>query len=170
MKDSKIKAEESNASHTLGYTTPVVIHTQVRQFRRGRQSLPGCVSRTDVPVYMCERGGGRRGSCALRNAISAAIHTQIRQFRRGRQRLPGCVARTDAPVSSSCFFFVFFLLFWGRGMMFWFTSVTVQQLLTQSDCVQRSTEEGAYDAIFAGGSKREQRSTPRIHGNISNNQ
>ncbi len=31
------------------------------RFRRGRQRLPGCVARTDAPVYMRERGGGRRG-------------------------------------------------------------------------------------------------------------
>ncbi len=71
---------------------------KIRQFRRGAQRLPGCVARTDAPVYMRERGGGRRGSSVPRNATSAVIHTQIHQFRRGSQRLPGCVARTDAPV------------------------------------------------------------------------
>ena len=25
------------------------------QFHRGRQRLPGCVERTDAPVYMCDR-------------------------------------------------------------------------------------------------------------------
>ncbi len=36
-------------------------HTSIHQFRRGRQSLPGCVRRTHPPVYMRARGG-RRGS------------------------------------------------------------------------------------------------------------
>jgi hypothetical protein len=29
----------------------------MRQLLRGRQRLSGCVARTDVPVFMCERGG-----------------------------------------------------------------------------------------------------------------
>jgi hypothetical protein len=40
------------------------------RFRRGRQRLPGCVARTDAPVYMRERGGGRRGSCALSFSVA----------------------------------------------------------------------------------------------------
>jgi hypothetical protein len=47
---------------------------------RGRQRLSGCIARTDAPVYMRERGGGRRGNCMLSNDISAVMHTQIRQF------------------------------------------------------------------------------------------
>ena len=54
MKDSKTKAEESTASHALGCAIPAVMHTKRRQFRRGRQRLPGCVARTDAPVYMRE--------------------------------------------------------------------------------------------------------------------
>jgi hypothetical protein len=69
----------------------------MRQFRRGRQSLPSCVARTDTPVHIRKRLG-RRGICVLRNSISPVIHTYIRQFCRCRQRLQGCVARTDTPV------------------------------------------------------------------------
>ncbi len=76
MKDSKTKSEESNSSHTRTQNTiSTVIHTWIRQFHRGRQSLSGCVARTDAPVYIRERGGGRRGLCTLRNDISPVVHT-----------------------------------------------------------------------------------------------
>ena len=61
-------------------TISVVIHTQINQFHRGRQCRSGSVVRTDVPVYMRERGGGRRGSSIPRNAISAVIDTDIHHF------------------------------------------------------------------------------------------
>ena len=73
MKDSKTKAVESTRLPCTGLCHSCVIHTQRRQFHRGRQCLPGCVARTDAPVYMRERGGGRRGSSVPRNAISAII-------------------------------------------------------------------------------------------------
>jgi hypothetical protein len=65
------EAARSETASLLSYTVRLVI----RQFRRGRQCLSGCVVRTDAPVYMRERGGGgRRGSCALRNGISPVVH------------------------------------------------------------------------------------------------
>jgi hypothetical protein len=56
MKDLKTKAEEFIR---LAYTglRHSGCHTYID---RGRQNLPGCVARTDAPVYMRERGGGRR--------------------------------------------------------------------------------------------------------------
>ncbi len=71
----KLKPRTLHVSHALGCVIPAVIHTYRRQFRRGRQCLPGCVVRTDVVVYMSERGGGRRGRYTLRNDISVVIHT-----------------------------------------------------------------------------------------------
>ncbi len=38
-------------------------------------------------MYMFERGGGGRGECGIRNAISPVIHTYIRQTRGVRQNL-----------------------------------------------------------------------------------
>ncbi len=97
MKDSKTKSEESTRitytglSHSCCHT---YLETSVSQRQATSAGLcTGCVGRSDAPVYMRERGGGRRGSYALRNAISTVIHTQIRQFHRGRQHLPVCVVR-----------------------------------------------------------------------------
>ncbi len=42
----------------LRKTISVVTHNKIRQFHRGRQCLSGCVTRTETPVYMRERGGG----------------------------------------------------------------------------------------------------------------
>ena len=75
MKDSKTKAEESTRLPYTGLCHSCC-HTYLgRQFHRDRQRLSGCVPRTDEPVYMCERGGGRRGTTVLRNTISPVIHT-----------------------------------------------------------------------------------------------
>ena len=84
MKDQELLFEEIEVSHTLGgeersYTVVilVVIHTQIHQSRGRRHTIPGWVVITDVPVYMCERGGGTRGGYGLRSAISVVIHTSI---------------------------------------------------------------------------------------------
>ena len=97
-KTQKLNLRNLHVSHTLGCDIPTVIHTQRRQFHRGRQCLSGSVERTDTPVYKRERGGGRRGNCVIRNTISTVIHTWIRQFRRGLSCLPCWVTRTDGPV------------------------------------------------------------------------
>ncbi len=59
-----------HVSYALGCVIPAVIDTEIRQFHIGRRRLSGCVERTDEPVYIRERGGGRRGSCVFRNTIS----------------------------------------------------------------------------------------------------
>ncbi len=75
MKDSKTKAEESTRLPCT-VLCHSCCHTYLEtQFRRGRQRLPGCVARTDAPVYMRERGGGRRGRSIPRNTISTVIDT-----------------------------------------------------------------------------------------------
>ena len=51
---------------------------------------------TDTPVYIRERGGGRRGGCGIRSAISDVIHTWIRQSRGLGQNLPVGVAQKQA--------------------------------------------------------------------------
>ena len=50
------------------------------------------------PVYMCGRGGGERGECGLRSAISVVIQTQIRHSRGLRETIPVWVAITGTPV------------------------------------------------------------------------
>ncbi len=75
MKDSKTKTEESTRLHALGCVIPAVMCTQRLQFRRDSQRLPGCVPRTDTPIYIRERGGGRRGNSIPRNTISTVIDT-----------------------------------------------------------------------------------------------
>jgi hypothetical protein len=67
--------EEGDDGEDVCSETPSLLSYTRRQFRRGRQRLPGSVPRTDGPVYIRERGGGRRGSYVFRNAISAVIHT-----------------------------------------------------------------------------------------------
>ena len=64
--------QRAKASHTLG---GAVIHTSIRQTRGLRQTMPVWVAIIDAPVYMGERGGGGRGECGLRSAVSAVIHT-----------------------------------------------------------------------------------------------
>jgi hypothetical protein len=71
MKDSKTKSEDSTR---LGYTELSFLLSYIlRQSRGVGQRLSGRVARTDAPVYMRERGGGGRGGCGLRSAISAVI-------------------------------------------------------------------------------------------------
>ena len=79
--------------HTNGGKSPGQTRTKPKDLSgREREECGRGEGGVLYTVYMRERGGGRRGSCVLRKAISAVMHTEIRQFRRGRQRLPGCVA------------------------------------------------------------------------------
>ena len=55
MKDQELKLEEIEAFHTLGRAGrcyAAVIHTQIRQSRGLRQTMPVSVAMTDAPVYM----------------------------------------------------------------------------------------------------------------------
>ena len=55
MKDEELELEEIEASHTLG---AAVIHTQIRQSRGLRHTMPVWVAITDTPpVYKHLRGG-----------------------------------------------------------------------------------------------------------------
>jgi hypothetical protein len=76
MKDSKTKAEESTRLTYTGLRHSYCrTHLDVSVSERSPTSVGfRCVARTDEPVYIRERGGGRRGSCVLRNAISTGIH------------------------------------------------------------------------------------------------
>ncbi len=80
------------------------------------------------PIHLCtcvsEEGGDGEAArsetpsllpCTLRYVSFAEVGSVCR-----------VALREPMHLSSSRFFFIFFLLFWGRGMMFWFTSVTVQ--------------------------------------------
>jgi hypothetical protein len=69
MKDSKTKPEEST------HLTYSGLHHSYCHVYLDRQCLPGCVPRTDTPVYIREGGGGRRGSCVVINDISADVET-----------------------------------------------------------------------------------------------
>ena len=78
MKDEELKFEEIEASHTLGGTGTsytAVIHTQIHQSHGLGWTIPGWVPITDAPVYIGERGGGRRRGYGLRSTISDVIHT-----------------------------------------------------------------------------------------------
>ena len=35
---------------------------------------------TDVPIHMCDQGGGERGGSGLRNVLSSVIHTLMFQY------------------------------------------------------------------------------------------
>ncbi len=69
-----VNEEGGDGEAACSETSSLLLNTlRCVSFARGRQSLPNCVERTDAPVHM--REGGRRGSCVLRNAISAVIDT-----------------------------------------------------------------------------------------------
>jgi hypothetical protein len=55
MKDSNTKVEESTR---LTYTGLCHSFCHTHLDTSVSQCLPGCVARTDAPVYMRERGGG----------------------------------------------------------------------------------------------------------------
>jgi hypothetical protein len=69
--------EEGDDGEAVCSETPSLMSYTIRcvSFGEVGRGLPGCVARTDTPVYMCDRGGGRRGNCVLRNSISSVIHT-----------------------------------------------------------------------------------------------
>ncbi len=70
-----VSEEGDDGKAVLSETPSLLSYTLRYVLSRGRKRLSGCVVKTDAPVYMCERGGGRRESCALKNAISVVIHT-----------------------------------------------------------------------------------------------
>jgi hypothetical protein len=61
-----VSEEEDDGEDVCSETPSLLSYTLIRQFRRGSQRLPGCVTRTDTPVYMREREGGRRDSDFIR--------------------------------------------------------------------------------------------------------